>query len=84
MKNKDFDMNGLIKKKSGDSKNAYQPFHFKNYFMLPVKTLYYEWHQRLSFLPHKILSREIENLYFGYNQISKWQNFPPKLIPTQL
>lgn len=38
MKNKDFDMNSLIQKKSADSKNANQPFNFKNYSMLSVKT----------------------------------------------
>lgn len=38
MKNEDFDMNSLIKKKSSNPTRVSHPFHFKNYFMLSVKT----------------------------------------------
>lgn len=34
MKDKDFDMNSLIRKKSSDPENASHPFQFKIYFML--------------------------------------------------
>lgn len=82
MKNKDCDMNSLIKKKSGNYKMSINLSFQSNLFHATSKNLNIRTDTKdFHFLTQKNLLREIENLYFGYTWISNDRSSPFSWFP---